>query len=931
MQPRMVAENQIMDLEHTLLSLLVVLVAARFAAEVAERIHQPGVLVEILVGILIGPSALGLIHSDNFLSLIGELGAILLLFEVGMQMDLRELGRVGVDSLRVAGIGIVVPMVLAMLALSAMGVPQTTALFLAGGITATSVGITARVFGDLRALASVEARTVLGAAVADDVGGLVILTVVVALGSGKALTAGGVASVIAGALGFVILATAAAIWLAPRLFKQIAERSRTEGTLMALGLAFALAIARLASFAKLAPIVGAFIAGLALSRTEVTDDLQRRMVPLIHFFVPVFFLEIGIATKLRAFSDPSALVTIGVLAGIAVAGKIVAGIGVTKGKANRLLVGVAMIPRGEVGLIFAGIGLTSGILDPSNYAVLVAVVLVTTLVTPPGVRHLILRVRRHAIALGSAAVEPAGGWLNVSTTEVELNAEPPDILMGRIGFEAAVVLANRRPGSWLLQWLSSADGQQGEEAWDDSLRQRFFKLLRHGNERSWRFLQVTGLLAAHLPELEAAAVNRKRDPFNLDPAGDLRWGLLEDLHALIEHHPRAQTGRNDPSRARAVWERLAIQDIVLLAALARSAFTNSNEATRRSSTLALSIGLSDEKVQLVEFLVAERQLLLAAARRIDMGTEDSVLELASHIGNGQQADALYVLAVAEDGMETWERERLDELYELVQSVLTHPELMGAGSGNLVDLRRREMTSALSHLPRQDVERHLRGAPSRYLMAHGPEVVQRHLAMTATPLARYEVRLEAERAAEVGQWNVHVAVKDRRGLLASIAGAFASHGVSVQEAFVSTWQNGEAIDVFRVVAPDGVDWGGVRSSIAGELTQTLVDGAEPKGVEGIVDIDNLASPWHTILEVRTKDRTGLLQQVASALAVAGLQIHMAVVRTSGDVAVDVFYVTGRSGGKLDEQGERDLRRALSGSRPRRWRLSRRTRVGAEPGA
>jgi len=380
-----------MDLEHTLLSLLVVLVAARLAAEVAERIRQPAVLVEILAGILIGPSALGLIRSDNFLSLVGGLGAILLLFDVGMQMDLREMGRVGADSLRVAGLGIVVPMVLAILALRAMGVPQATALFLAGGITATSVGITARVFADLRALASVEARTVLGAAVADDIGGLVILTIVAAVGSGKALTAGGVALVIAGALGFVILATAGAAWLAPWLFKQISKRSRTGGTLMVLGFAFALAIARLASFAKLAPIVGAFIAGLALSRTEVTDELQRGMAPLIHFFVPVFFLEIGIATKLNAFSDPGALAIIGVLTSVAIAGKILAGLGVTRGKASRLLVGVAMIPRGEVGFIFAGIGLTTGILDAGNYAVLVAVVLLTTLVTPPALRRLILR------------------------------------------------------------------------------------------------------------------------------------------------------------------------------------------------------------------------------------------------------------------------------------------------------------------------------------------------------------------------------------------------------------------------------------------------------------------------------------------------------------------------------------------------------------
>jgi Kef-type K+ transport system membrane component KefB len=163
-----------MDIASVLTDILVVLVAAKVAAEVAERLGVPAVVGEIVAGILVGPSVLGLVSGgDEVVRTLGEIGVILLLLEVGMEMDLAELGRVGRASLLVAGVGVVVPMVLGIGAMHLVGAGGDTALFVGAALTATSVGITARVFGDLRALASVEARTVLGAAVADDVMGLV--------------------------------------------------------------------------------------------------------------------------------------------------------------------------------------------------------------------------------------------------------------------------------------------------------------------------------------------------------------------------------------------------------------------------------------------------------------------------------------------------------------------------------------------------------------------------------------------------------------------------------------------------------------------------------------------------------------------------------------------------------------------------------------
>lgn len=905
-----------MDPENFLLSLLIVLVAAPIAAEASERLKQPAVLGEIIAGILIGPSVLGIVHGTELLLAIGELGAILLLFEVGMHMDLPQLRRVGGDSLRVAGIGIVIPMVSALFTLRLLDVPPAVALFMAGAVTATSVGITARVFGDLRALASPEARTVLGAAVADDVGGLLILTVVVAVSSGAAVSAGSLASIVAGALFFVLLAVAASAWAAPGLFRRISSSARTDGTLMALALAFAVGLAIAASAMHLAPIIGAFIAGLALSRTGAREELQRRLVPLAHFFVPIFFLLIGIETDLAVFgrSDVAGLALL--LTVVAIAGKLASGLGVRKGNAGRLLVGVGMVPRGEVGLIFAGIGLSAGIVDSRYYGVLVAVVLATTLLSPPWVRRLAQRARRRAVALSTAVTEPPEGWLKTTSQTVELNAEPPDLLVGRIGFEAAVSCASRQPGPWLLQWLSSA--QDHHIDWDDDLRRRFFALLRQGNARSWRFLQATGLLHVCLPLLEAATAHRKRDPFNLEPGGDLHWYLLEEVRVLAGQ--AEAPGQGQRKEWAALWDRLPNQDLLLLAALCADAFEAST-APADGRRLAGSIGLDAESTLLVEFLVGGRVLPAAAAGRLDALGEEYVLELASHLGSRDRADAVFLLAAASGGMMAWEEERLRDLFELVQTALEHAE--GAhpdAAGDPVEVRRRQIQSVLRHFPQEDLENHLRSAPRRYLLAHSPEMVARHLKMTSTQLGRFEVRLEAEPSPPQGKWTVHVVASDRKGLLAEIAGAFAHAGVSVEEAFISTWRDGKAIDVFKVSAPVDPDWAAVGSEITGRLSGSGMDGElSPGPVEGTVSVDNLASPWHTIVEIRALDREGLLHRVASALAGANLQIHMAVVHTEADVAVDIFYLTGRNGGKLNELEEHNLRRALSGASPRRlWR-------------
>lgn len=896
-----------MDAGPLLLRLFVVLVAARVAAEIAERFRQPAVLAEIAAGVIIGPSVFGIVLRDDALSLLAELGAILLLFEVGLHMDLADLRRVGGASMRVAVIGVAVPMAGALVVVRLVGVEGSAALFLAAAITATSVGITARVFADMRSLTTPEARTVLGAAVADDVIGLLILTIVLRVASGDGLDAAAAAGVLGGALAFVVVGTAIAHLTVPPSLAVIAERARADGTLLVAGVAVALGLAGIASWAKLAPIVGAFVAGVAVASSTAADDLQRRLAPVGHLLIPVFFLSMGIDTSLRAFTDVKAMSIAAVLLAVGIAGKVAAGLGVSRGTGDRLLIGIGMIPRGEVGLIFAALGLSGGILDARQHAALILVVLVSTVITPPLLRARTRRVRR-AASSATSPIEPPGGWLEITPETVELSsllgADPPPEVAPRIGLDAAIACATHRPGPRLLAWLSGLPAEPA--VWDDDLKRRLVSMILSGSGRSWRFLELSGLLAVLLPEIDAALRRRPHDPFELDPGGAIAWEEVADLTALI----RAGL---DP--AVEVWQRMARRELVVLSALARGAFTGKS-AGESASRFATRIGLPSEDAATVGFLTEERHLLPAAASRLDVGVEDEVLELAAHIGAKERADGLYVLAAA-GASDPTQREAIRELWKLVSDVLSHPELVGPAASDLVELRREEALRALSSsLPAGAARGHLADAPRRYLLSQDPESVARHIRMTETRPVRGEVRLEAEPEGATGRWIVHLAFADRRGALAAAADAMSERGISIEDAVVSTWRSGIAVDVFRVSVEHRPEWDAVRAAVASAIDAGYEPANEP--IEADVAFDDRASPWHTIVELRAPDRRGLLGKVAAALARAGAQILQATASTRDGVAVDTFFVTGRRGGKLDPSEQRSVRAALAGKTVRRFR-------------
>src|SRR5262245_10602956 len=389
-----------------LIALAVILVAARLGGEAATRLGQPAVLGELVMGVVLGN--LKLLGWDGFasfttdpaLAILAGLGVMLLLFEVGLESTVGQMLQVGASSFVVAVLGVVAPFALgwltgAWLHPSAGGYAHA---FLGATLCATSVGITARVLQDLGRSRTTEARIILGAAVVDDVLGLIVLAVVgglvAAADGGAVLSAGAIALILVKAVVFLAGSLVLGTWLSPALFRQ-ASRLRVRGVLLALGLSFCFLLAWLADALGLAPIVGAFAAGLILEERHDRPFAERgerglseSIHPITALLAPVFFVIMGMRTDLRSFAQPGAPLLIVVLTIAAIAGKQVCGLGVLGAGADRLSVGIGMVPRGEVGLIFAGLGLTlrlrgEAIVDAVTYAAIVAMVILTTLVTPP--------------------------------------------------------------------------------------------------------------------------------------------------------------------------------------------------------------------------------------------------------------------------------------------------------------------------------------------------------------------------------------------------------------------------------------------------------------------------------------------------------------------------------------------------------------------
>lgn len=417
----------------TFLWIAVILVAAKLSSLV-ERIGQPSVLGELVIGVILGNLALlGItlfepVKTDPIIAFLAELGVVILLFQIGLESNIQKMKQTGARAFLVACIGVIVPFVLGTYVVGpwlAPGLSFNAYLFIGATLTATSVGITARVFRDLKKLHTPEAQIVLGAAVIDDVLGLIILAVVSAIVTVGSVSIGAMTWITAKAILFLVGSIVLGQLAAPHLGRAFAKIHTGVGMKFTLAVAFGLVFAFLAQKIGLAPIVGAFAAGLVLdpvhfrffSDPQIVHDVKeavsdapeesRKKVfaaltahahrhveeliePLGLFLVPVFFVITGMHVRLETlFNIPVLLVALGITIA-AVAGKIVSG--AVAGKVQKYIVGVGMVPRGEVGLIFAVMGKSFGVISDELFSAIVIMVIATTLLTPPVLAALLRRI-----------------------------------------------------------------------------------------------------------------------------------------------------------------------------------------------------------------------------------------------------------------------------------------------------------------------------------------------------------------------------------------------------------------------------------------------------------------------------------------------------------------------------------------------------------
>jgi Kef-type K+ transport system membrane component KefB len=373
-----------------LFALVVVWVAAKLGGEATQRLGQTALVGELLAGFLIGPSALAVVTPSAFLDGLAAIGVVILLFEIGLESDLDRLLRSGLQSLVVALVGVVSPFLLGFALARWWGLSPLGSVFIGAALTATSVGVTARVVSELKKADDPTAQVVLGAAVVDDVLGLVTLSVVSGLARTGRVSPWSVVTLLVGAVSFLTAAIAIGVRLAP-FFVRWVDRMQVRGSLIVWSVLFCTVLAVLAERSGLAALVGAFAAGLVLAKTERGTHIVERIKPVADLFVPIFFVTIGMHVQL-AHLDPlsprGTLVFAVLLTLVAVASKLVAGLGVYLPDVRRLPVGVGMVPRGEVGLIFAAIGLTDNVISAELYAAVVLMIILTTVVGPAWLRRL---------------------------------------------------------------------------------------------------------------------------------------------------------------------------------------------------------------------------------------------------------------------------------------------------------------------------------------------------------------------------------------------------------------------------------------------------------------------------------------------------------------------------------------------------------------
>lgn len=379
------------DITKILFDLFLMFAAAKGMGELFERVKQPAVVGEILAGILLGPFVFNLVELSHFYNVLAEIGVIILLFTVGLQIGVDELLLVGKTSLVVAILGVIFPFIFGFLYAQIIAHKTVEAMFVGAVMVATSVGITARVLADLRILNAKVSKVILGAAVFDDIIGLIVLAIVTGLGKGT-ISYLKIGLVIFEALAFVLFL----IFIGKRVVPYVApglKVFKTRNAPFSLAILLCLGLSVVASYIDLAAIIGAFMAGMVLSGLNIEFRLSLKTESLYDFLVPFFFVVMGMHVDLSVFTQVNIIGAALLLTLFAILGKLLGcGLGaLSLGLRDASIVGVGMVPRGEVGIIIASIGLSMGAIGADLYSVVIFMVVATTLLTPPVLRRMILK------------------------------------------------------------------------------------------------------------------------------------------------------------------------------------------------------------------------------------------------------------------------------------------------------------------------------------------------------------------------------------------------------------------------------------------------------------------------------------------------------------------------------------------------------------
>jgi Kef-type K+ transport system membrane component KefB len=369
--------------DEVLLDLFIIFTAAKLSAEIFERLRQPAVVGEILAGVLIGPGVLGLVEPSIVTRALSEIGVIFLLFTVGLEVNPTALFKVGGRALLVAVLGVIVPFIAGWGLMSLWGATTIEAIFLGAAMVATSVGITARVLGAMNMLSTKASQIILAAAVIDDILGLLVLSVVSSMARGgvnyaELFTTAGLS------IGFTLFMIFAGRKLVKKA-RPAVEKLRVGHSFFVVGLSLCFGLSLLATYTGVAAIIGAFLAGMALADVSEDTDLHHQASAVMEFLVPFFLVGIGLQLVLSDFSDSSVIALALITVFLAVITKLI-GCGLAAlplGRRTALQIGVGMVPRGEVGIVVAQIGLKMGVLSSKLYGVVVFMAVASTLIAPP--------------------------------------------------------------------------------------------------------------------------------------------------------------------------------------------------------------------------------------------------------------------------------------------------------------------------------------------------------------------------------------------------------------------------------------------------------------------------------------------------------------------------------------------------------------------